>query len=316
MQPLPHVTRFGPKRIPAQGILDVSFEIADSSAPRISVALGGGAARGLSHIPYIEAMDEMGLYPSAIAGTSIGALIGAGWAAGMTGADLRKYALEVLGSFQLIAGTVWSAHRPSLVGLLQNGLSFQVDAESITEAYLPDGFPEDFESLRIPFATIATDYYSWEQVVFETGPLKRAIAASLAIPAAFKPVVFDGHTYIDGGVVNPVPVDQVMDKGDVVIAIDVNGTPEPAADDVPPGLVDTGFVASQIMIQTVVRAQMEKYPPDIYVQPSVNPFGLMEFWRVKELIESAEADKDRFKRALDEKLENFLLDRTATEASA
>ncbi len=281
------------------------FEIADPSAPRISVALGGGAARGLSHIPYIEAMDELGLYPSAIAGTSIGALIGAGWAAGMTGAELRKYALEVLGSFQLIAGTVWSAHRPSLVGLLQNGLSFQVDAESITEAYLPEGFPEDFDELRIPFCTIATDYYSWEQVVFDKGPLKRAIAASLAIPAAFKPVVFDGHTYIDGGVVNPVPVDQVLNKGDIVIAINVNGSPEAPETEIVPGLVDTGLVATQIMLDTIINAQLEKYPPDIYVQASVNPFGLLEFWRVKELIEVAEADKDRFKRAIEEKLNQF-----------
>lgn len=283
----------------------MAFEIADPSQPRISIALGGGAARGLSHIPYIEAMDEMGLYPSAIAGTSIGALIGAGWAAGMTGAELRRYALEVLGSFQLIAGTVWSAHRPSLVGLLKNGLSFQVDAESITEAYLPEGFPEDFNALKVPFATVATDYYSWEQVVFDKGPLKRAIAASLAIPAAFKPVVFEGHTYIDGGVVNPVPIDQVLDKGDIVIAIDVNGAPEPTEADVPPALIDTGFVATQIMTQTIVRNHLEKFPPDIYVQPSVNPFGLMEFWRVRELIEAAEADKDRFKRALEERLEFF-----------
>lgn len=291
----------------------MAFEIADSSSPRIGVALGGGAARGLSHIPYIEAMDEMGLYPSAIAGTSIGALIGAGWAAGMTGAELRQYAFEVLGSFQLIAGTVWSAHRPSLVGILQNGLSFQVDAESITEAFLPDGFIEDFADLRIPFRTIATDYYSWEQVVFDSGPLRLAIAASLAIPAAFKPVVFEGRTYIDGGVVNPVPIDQVMDKSDIVVAIDVNGAPEPSDEDIPPpGLVDTGFVATQIMIQTIVKAQLEKYPPDIYVQPSVNPFGLMEFWRVRELIESAEADKDRFKRALDAKLEAFARNRIVT----
>lgn len=281
------------------------FEIADASQPRIGVALGGGAARGLSHIPYIEAMDEMGLYPSAIAGTSIGALIGAGWAAGMTGAELRQYALDVLGSFQLIAGTVWSSHRPSLVGLLKDGLSFQVDAESITEAYLPEGFPEDFASLKIPFSAVATDYYSWEQVVFDKGPLKRAIAASLAIPAAFKPVVFNGHTYIDGGVTNPVPIDQVINKADIIIAIDVNGSPEPSEDDVPPGLIDTGFVATQIMIQTIVRDHLQKYPPDIYVQPSVNPFGLMEFWRVRELIEAAEADKDRFKRAVEERLEDF-----------
>ncbi|WP_196258340.1 patatin-like phospholipase family protein [Pelagibacterium limicola] len=284
----------------------MTFEIADSTAPRISVALGGGAARGLSHIPYIEAIDELGLYPSAVAGTSIGALIGAGWAAGLSGRQLREYALDVLGSFQLIAGTVWNAHRPSLVGFLQNGISFQADAESVTEAYLPDGFPETFEDLRIPFCTIAADYYSWEQVVFDKGPLKRAIAASLAIPAAFRPVAFGGRVFIDGGVVNPVPVDQIMDKGDILVAIDVNGGPEHNPPEILPGVVDAGLVATQILMQTIIDAQLEKYPPDIYVRAPVNPFGLLEFWRVKELIEAGEADKDRFKRAIEGRIEEFV----------
>ena len=276
-----------------------------SSSPRIGVALGGGAARGLSHIPYIEAMDELGLKPSRISGCSIGALIGAGWANGMTGAELREYAYSVLGSFQLVAGTVWSAHRPSLIGILQNGLSFQVDPESITEAFLPEGFPDDFSDLKVPFSTVAADYYSWEQVVFDSGPLRIGIAASMAIPAAFKPVHLNGRTYIDGGVINPVPVDQVIDGSDILVAVDVNGSPELPNQEAEPGMVDLGFVATQIMIQTIVRAQLERHPPDIYVRPAVNPFGLMEFWRVRELLEACDPDKERFKRAMEEKLENF-----------
>lgn len=292
----------------------MDIAISNPSSPRIGVALGGGAARGLSHIPYIEAMDEMGLRPHAISGTSIGALIGSGWAAGMTGAELREHACNVLGSFQLIAGAVWSAHRPSLVGILQNGLSFQVDAESITEAFLPEGFPEDFDDLKVPFSTVAADFHTWQQVVFNSGPLKIGIAASLAIPAAFKPVMIDGHTYIDGGVINPVPLDQVAEGADILIGIDVNGTPEPPQDETEPGMVDLGFVATQIMTQTIVRSVMDRFPPDIYVQPSVNTFGLMEFWRVKELIEAAEPDKDRFKRALEEKLRTFSHDERTIEA--
>ena len=75
-----------------------------SSMPRIGVALGGGSARGLTHIPFIEAMDELGLKPSTIAGTSIGALIGSGWANGMTGKELREHAMNVLGTMRTIAG--------------------------------------------------------------------------------------------------------------------------------------------------------------------------------------------------------------------
>lgn len=274
-----------------------------TSSPRIGVALGGGAARGLAHICYIEAMDELGLKPDRIAGTSIGGLIGAGWASGMTGAELREHACAVLGSFQLIAGTVWSAHRPTLIGILQNGLSFQVDAESITEAFLPDDFPTDFSELKVPFSTIAANFYTWEQVVFDHGPLHTAIAASMAIPAAFKPVIVDGQTYIDGNVINPVPIDQASRDCDMVIAIDVNGTPEPESAGQDPGMIDLGFVAAQIMTRKMIEAQLEHFPPALYVEPTINTFGAMEFWRVRELIEHCSADKDRFKRSIDALLE-------------
>ena len=99
--------------------------------PRIGVALGGGSARGLTHIPYIEAMDEMGLRPSVIAGTSIGALIGSGWANGMTGAELRDHAFSVLGTMRIIAGRLWAAQIRNLGGLFQNGLNMQLDAARV-----------------------------------------------------------------------------------------------------------------------------------------------------------------------------------------
>src|SRR5664279_1907974 len=99
-----------------------------SHMPRIGVALGGGSARGLTHIPFIEAMDEMGLKPSVIAGTSIGALIGAGWANGMSGEELREHALSVLGTMRLIAARLWKAQIRNVGGLLQNGFNLQLDA--------------------------------------------------------------------------------------------------------------------------------------------------------------------------------------------
>src|SRR6185369_7705042 len=94
-----------------------------SSMPRIGVALGGGSARGLTHIPFIEAMDELGLKPSTIAGTSIGALIGSGWANGMTGKELREHAISVLGTMRIIAARLWGAQIRNLGGLLSNGIN-------------------------------------------------------------------------------------------------------------------------------------------------------------------------------------------------
>ena len=274
------------------------------SSPRIGVALGSGAARGLSHIPYIEAMDEMGLKPSIIAGTSIGALIGAGWANGMTGADLREHAFSVLGSFQQIAGKLWTG-LPTLTGAFKTGLSFQVDARAITDAFLPEGFPDDFSALSIPLNVVATDLRGWEEVVIGAGPLRTAIAASLAIPSLFRSVSHAGRIFVVGGATNPLPLDRAAIGSDILVGIDVNGVADEKLTGIEPGVFDASFLASQIMSQTMIRNMIKHYPPDVYVQPAVNAFGILEFWRVREVLAAAETDKDRFKRALGTAIEGF-----------
>lgn len=278
----------------------------DSPPLRIGIALGSGAARGLAHIPYVEAMDEMGLTPSSIAGTSIGALIGAGWAKGMTGKDLREHAFSVLGNLQLIAGKLWTTSRPTFKGIVESGISMQVDATHIAEAFLPDGFPDAFSALKIPFRVVATDFHSWQPVVFSSGSLRLAIAASLAIPSLFRPVHAEGRLYIDGGVTNPLPLDCIATDSDITIAIDVNGLPDERLTKVEPSPLDIGFVATQIMTQTLIRNMLERHPPDIYVQPAVNLFAVLEFWRVREILAAVETDKDRFKRALEERVNAVL----------
>jgi len=274
------------------------------AAARIGVALGSGAARGLTHIPYIEAMDELGLKPSMIAGCSIGALIGAGWAYGMTGKELREHAYTMLGSFHQIAEKLWSA-LPSLTGVFRTGLSFQVDALAITSAFLPAGFPDDFDALAIPLNVIATDLRAWEEVVIGEGPLRPAIAASVAIPSLFRAVAHEGRIFVDGGATNPLPLDRATVGSDILVGIDVNGEADEKLAGVEPGVFDAGFLASQIMSQTMIANMVKRFPPDVYVRPAVNAFGILEFWRVREILESSEPDKDRFKRALGEQIEAF-----------
>lgn len=266
---------------------------------RIGVALGSGAARGLAHIPYIEALDELGLKPSIIAGSSIGALIGSGWANGMSGAQLREHALSVLGSLQQIASTYWSRGRFSLTQLLSTGLSIQVDPMGVTHAFLPDGFPDDFAELKLPFFAIATDYYTWREVVFSSGPVRQAIAASMAIPSLFRPVAANGSYYMDGGVTNPLPLGHVVGKCDVTIGIDVQRTPDPTLAVREPSPVDAAIVATEIMSQRLVDATVATFHPDVYVHAEVGPFGGSEFWRVREILDHASGGKDAFKRAVE-----------------
>lgn len=278
--------------------------MSSSSPPRLGVALGSGAARGLTHISYIEAMDELGLKPSIIAGCSIGALIGAGWANGMTGAQLRDHAFAMLGSFQQIAGRLWSTF-PTLTGVFKTGLSMQIDARSVAEAFLPAGFPDDFDALAIPLNVIATDLRGWEEVVIGAGPLRPAIAASLAIPSLFRSVSHAGRIFVDGGATNPLPLDRAAVGSDILVAVDVNGVADARLAGIEPGLFDAGLLASQIMSQTLIRNMAKRFPPDVYVRPEVNDFGIMEFWRVKEILAASDAGKDQFKRDLEAAIAAF-----------
>lgn len=269
-----------------------------TASPTIGIALGSGGARGLAHIPYIEALDALGIRPDLICGTSIGALIGAGWASGMTGAALREHALASLGSVQEMAGRLWMTSRPTLQGVIKSGISLQVDARNIVEAFLPEHFPTDFSALDTPLEIIATDYYGWRQVVFDSGDLREAIAASLAIPSLFSPVMFEGRLYIDGGAVNPLPVGRARHRCDIVIAIDVNGTPaEP--DSRLPSPFDVGLVATQIMTEAMVQAALALDPPDIYVHPVLEGIRTLEFWRVRDIMELADQEMDAFKVAVE-----------------
>jgi NTE family protein len=274
--------------------------------PRIGVALGGGSARGLTHISFIEAMDELGVRPQVISGTSIGALIGAGWANGMTGKDLREHSIEVLGTMRAIAARLWGAQVKRLSSILQEGLTVQLDGHAVVDSFLPGNFPPNFEDLQIPLYVVATDYESWHQVVFSAGPLRGAIAGSIAIPSLFAPVNFQNHVLVDGGVVNPLPLDQAASGTDILVGIDVNGDPSEQERRPALGPIDVWFGSAQIMMHSLTAHMMAAYPPDVFVRPHVSVFGAMEFWRVREIIDHVERDKEHFKRALAARIENFI----------
>ncbi len=280
--------------------------------PRIGIALGGGSARGLMHIPFIEAMDEMGLRPSVIAGTSIGSLVGAGWAAGMKGKDIREHSLKVLGSMRSITSRLWKTQIKDLRNLFKNGISMQLDPEMIVEAFLPEGFPEKFEDLRTDLYVIATDFRSWHQVVFHKGLLKPAIAGSIAIPSLFRPVEYDGRLLVDGGVVNPLPIDAAYIDSDIRIAIDVNGDPTNRTRNGNPSALDVTLGSAQIMMHALTAQNIAAYPPDLYIRPQVHQFGAYEFWRVREIIAEGDKEKEHFKRELANLIDDFIAKKQKT----
>lgn len=280
--------------------------------PRIGVALGGGSARGLAHIPYIEAMDELGLRPSVIAGTSIGALIGAGWAAGMSGRELREHAIDVLGTIRTITGRLWAKRAGNFGDMVRGAISMQLDANHVVEAFVPDDFPLDFRDLRIPLYIIAADFTSWHQVVFHSGPVKPAIAGSIAIPSLFRPVDFEGHLLVDGGVVNPLPLDAASADTDILIGIDVNGDPTDTQHPKGPSPLEMVMGSAQIMMHQLIANMIAAYPPDVYFRPHLHTFGAHEYWRVRDIIEASAPHKERFKREIANKLEDFIVSQQRT----
>jgi NTE family protein len=275
------------------------------SGPRVGVAMGSGSARGLTLIPYLEAFDELGIRPAVIAGSSIGAFIGAGWAMGMSAAEIREHAIDVLGSMNAIMGRLWGTQMSGLKNLFREGLPMQFDAEKVIRAFKPEAMPEDFEDLEIPLFVVATDFRSWHQIVFHTGPLIPAIAGSVAIPSFFKPVPFGGRLLVDGGVVNPLPLDAAAPLCDFLVALDVNGDPTEHDPMRSPTALDVGFGAAQIMMHVLITNTIAAHPPDVYARTPVAGFGAFEYWRVREIIAAADADKERFKRELAGKLEAF-----------
>jgi NTE family protein len=142
-------------------------------------------------------------------------------------------------------------------------------------------------------------------VVFHEGLLREAIAGSIAIPSLFRPVSYANHLLVDGGVVNPLPLDQIAADSDITIGIDVNGDPSEGLTKTNHRGLDVWFGAAQIMMHALIAHMMAAYPPDVYVRPHVSRFGSLEFWRVKEIIEHADSEKDRFKRMVADKLETF-----------
>lgn len=274
--------------------------------PRIGVALGGGSARGLAHIPFIEAMDEMGLQPTSIAGTSIGALIGSGWAAGLKGTEIRELAFDMLGSMNGLFGRLMSTQMRSIKHMFREGISLQLDAERVYDAFTPPGMPERFEDLKISFSSVATDFKSWHQVVFHHGLIRPAVAGSLSIPSLFKPVHYHDTILVDGGVVNPLPLDCASPDTDILIGIDVNGDPYDWRPEYIPSALDIGLGSAQIMMHQLIAHMIAAYPPDLYFRPHLNSYGAYEYWRVKEIVEASDHDKDRFKRELAKKIERFI----------
>ena len=264
--------------------------------PTVALALGGGGARGLAHIAILEVFDELGIRPIIIAGTSIGAIYGAAYASGLGAAAIRAHTEETLGQRLDLVRQLFSARAEPLLRLA-NLLPFRsnlLKPEVLADLVLPSKVARTFADLAIPLLTVATDYHTQEQVVFASGDVRQAVAASMALPAIFSAPVIDGRVLMDGGLVNPLPFDLLAGRADITIAIDVSGAGQSGAELArrePPSPFEALVASSQILQASIVREKLRSHQPDIYIKMPVDGFHVLDFLRFREVLAAAEPAK-------------------------
>jgi NTE family protein len=272
--------------------------------PSVGIALGSGGARGLAHIAVLEVLDDLGIRPSAVAGTSIGAIIGAMYAAGMTAAEVREGVDELIAmprNFEQFRKSKRSFGWLELLAI-EFGRSHLLQADGFLSEIESLIRISDFSELAIPLQVVATDFWAREPVVFESGPLIPAVEASFCLPGIFRPVVIDHRVLVDGGIVNPVPFDLLRDQCDIVIAVDVLGFREPE-DDLLPNYTEALFNTFQIAAKTIVDQKLKSHPPDILVEPAIHDVRTLEFQKAEQIYRESQSECARLASELRKRLE-------------
>lgn len=288
--------------------------MAEQRKPRIGLALGSGSARGWAHIGVIRSLEKAGVRPDIVCGTSIGALVGAAYAAG----ELDRLERFVLG---LRMGDV--------LGFIDVGLSGGVlKGDRLMEFLRSEVADRPIDELAMPFAAVATSLRTGAEVWLRDGSTLDAVRASIALPGLFAPVRWKGALLVDGGLVNPVPVSLARAMGaDIVIGVDLGSdvlgrrfrvaparqTPaggarkwmrqlqenlstlaqEKSVDEPMPSIVDVLSTCMDIIQVRIARSRMAGEPPEVVVAPRLSRLRLLDFHRAKEAIDEGNSAVER-----------------------
>lgn len=269
--------------------------------PTVSLVLGGGGARGLAHIVVLEALDDLGIRPVSIAGTSIGAILGAAYAAGSDGKTLRRHALTTFRDRTDVMARMFAARVGKMRDLWAGGLGnpLLVDGEIMIDRFLPAPLPATFEELAIPLRTVATDYYGRSRAVSASGPLRPAVAASSALPWVVRPVRLGERVLVDGGAVDPLPIREADPEADIILAIDVSGDMVVRDETKLPAPLEAMFGMSLILQSALTEARLASAPKNARVlRAPVQEFRVLDFFLAKQVLAAAEALREQVKEAV------------------
>ncbi|MGQ3193350.1 MAG: patatin-like phospholipase family protein [Hydrogenophaga sp.] len=241
-------------------------------APRLGLALGGGAARGFAHVGVIQVLEKNGIRPDLVVGTSAGSMVAAMYASGKTAAELEATAL----SMEEATLTDWS------LPIMGRGM---LRGEALTRYVRQAVGGKLLENMSIPLGVLATDLATGQGVLFRRGDAAQAVRASSAVPGVFAPVNITGRDYVDGGLVAPVPVRYARDMGaEVVLAVDISSAPEGNS---AVGSVQVLLQTFAIMGQSINRHELAG--ADVVLRPALVGVGSADFTARLRAIEAGRA---------------------------
>lgn len=254
-----------------RGIARSAEPVTPQKLPSIGLALGGGFARGIVHIGIIKVLEEENIPVRCVAGTSVGALIGAAYCSGVTTDELEQIAARV--RFRDLAR--WTISR----------LGFATNLRMLT--FLSKILKvQTFEELRIPLAVTATDFVSGEGVVFRSGPLADPVRASCAYPGVFLPVTVNGRLMVDGMLAHSLPSQPVRDMGaERVIAVNLKGSW--AKSDGPRNILDV--IGQCFSIAQKMNCEQSRKCADLIIEPDVSGYRYDDFEHAADLVQIGEA---------------------------
>ena len=242
---------------------------------KIGIALGGGAARGYAHIGVLKAIDELNIKIDFISGTSIGSFIGALYASG----NLIQFEEEVRNKNSFIRDVLFKLDPiyPKLA--VMNGNEVIKTFKKLTDI-------TTFEELNIPLTTVATDIVRNEKVECNKGDLINAIRASIAIPGILSPTYVNDILCVDGGLIDPVPLESVIKMGaDHTIAVNLYGLESSGKTNEKYNIIDIIDRSAKIVLNNITHLSFKFNEPDLLIEPPIDQFRGFDFHRAKELID-------------------------------
>jgi NTE family protein len=173
-----------------------------------------------------------------------------------------------------------------------------LDAAAVLDLILPAGVARDFSDCGTPLKIVASDFYDQEPIVFTEGPLRPAIAASMALPVIFQPVVVGGRVFIDGGLTNPLPFDLLMGEADIVVAVDVSGAPVADPTRTMPTVLEALFASAFLFERSIIKEKLKSAQPDILIAAGTSRYQVLDFLKFDEILAASKPAKEKLKRRL------------------